>query len=190
MVDSDFSKLVISGDAKAEDIIEAWQSIFFEWCDIVEDAETKYRTRLRYEITLQKKTHEIVSGWLKILVDGGYNKDIANYISQMYPQVKLDPSNTDLYLHDINVIKSEMSSLGFDIKVKEVEYAGILQAQSSQDSVTREYFLKLIFNVNRYTKANPAIVMQTNAEMFAVAIKAFVDYIAINEKMISDAGIR
>lgn len=176
MCDNDLGQLVISGNATAEQLAETWTNLFYEYCDLVEATETRYRTRLLAEILLLKKKEEFARGWATILLLN-YNPNLVTALKTIDFEYDLDINDPDQYQSDLHNIIADCNAMRFNLRIKEAEFKAIAERQSTTDSINRKYFSTLIFNINRYTKANPPITMQTSVEDYCVALKAYAEEI-------------
>lgn len=179
--DNDLGQLIVSGTPKAEELAEAWTNLFYEYCDLIEASETKFRTRLMADILLLKKKEELARGWVTVLMVH-YVPELVIALQTIDFEYEMNPNDPEQYLQDLHNIIADLNALRFNIRIKEADLKGIIEKQSTVDSVDRKYFTKLIFNINRYTRANPPITLQTSVEDYCVALKAFSEEIDLVNK--------
>lgn len=173
MCDNDLSHLDVHGNASAEQKAEAWANLFYEYCDIVEEKETRYRARLIGEITLNKRRNELVQGWTNIL-EQCYSETLANCIRTVGFDVDLNPNDIEAYKHDIERLHAEVASSRLDVRVKEAELSAILDSQSTHESVERKYFEQIFQAINNYRKWN-VVDEQSTVLKYCVALRSYAD---------------
>jgi hypothetical protein len=186
--DNDFSKLVVSGQPSAEEILEAWQTLFFEYCDLIEMSEDTFIEILDLVLKARERHLDIVRNWIKILKSYKSEK-IAEAVEYLYP-VKFDLDNEYNYNQAIAEVEAELRAMSFDIKVRRAEYEALSKYQSTKkDLVNRKFFTTIIMRLNNYLKMNPPISMQTSVEIYCAALRDFIAAIDKSEKSLNDAGI-
>lgn len=172
MCHSNLDVLVVQGEATAEQKAEAWANLFYEYCDLAESHETKYRARLIAEITLDKKRNEIVQEWVNIL-SVTYSEKIAECIRTVGYDFELKPEDPAQYLADLTRISAELSTSRLHVRIKEAELNAIIENQSTHDSVEEKYFSTIIFRINNYAKRE-AVNGQTTVQNYCAALRDFV----------------
>jgi len=172
--ENDLNALVISGTPSPEEIAEAWTNIFYEYCDLVEATEAKYRSRLFSEIQILTKKLELAQGWLKIL-EIQFFPELVIALQKIGFEYEFNPNDKHQFADDIASLKSEIFPLNLQLKVKKEEYRYLMKNQSTSENISKEFFLKLIFNINRYTKANPPISLNSSILDYCIALKAYAD---------------
>lgn len=176
---SDLSKLVVEGEATAEQIAESWANIFYEYCDRIDAVETRYRVRLVAEISFEKKKNELVNNWIKIL-ELSYSEKIVNALHILDFDFELNPEDPEQYYSDLKTIQAQLNLSKLHVRIKEAEYAAIQENQSTTEIVDETYFKKMFFRINNYAKRE-AVNGMTTVEDYCVALKDYVDFV-INAK--------
>lgn len=176
MCESDFAQLVVSGLPTAEQILEAWQSIFFEYCELVELAEDDFVAVLEMKLEARKRHLEIARNWIKILKYYKSEK-VAAAVTYLYG-VQFDFENDALYNNAIAEVEAELRMLSFDIKVKDAELKSLQESQSTKkDTIDRKYFATVFFRLNNYAKRE-AVNELTTVENYCAALRDYMAFLA------------
>jgi hypothetical protein len=170
--DNNLSTLVVSGEPSALQLAEAWSSIFFEYCELAEDSETRYRVLLDAQLTLDKKKEELGQGWATLLKHK-YSEDIAEALRIIGFEFELNPNDPEQYQADLKRINGELGYLRLTIKIKEAQWTALMDKQSTHDTVDRKYFSTIYFAINNYAKRE-AVNRQTIVADYCAALRAFV----------------
>lgn len=178
MCHSDLQQLVVSGTPTAEQLAEAWATLFYEYCDLVEATETIYRAMLFHEIEIYKKHNILVAEWVKIM-QLQYSPTIAAAVKEIGFDYDLDPTDPEQYQSELTRILSELAYHRMQLKIKEAEYANIVANQSTHDSVDEKYFSTIFFRINNYAKRE-AVNGLTTVEDYCAALKDYVAYCKLN----------
>lgn len=181
LCDSDLQQLVISGNPSPMEIAEAWTNLFYEYCELIEATETKYRSRLSAEIGLEKRKLEFVTHWVKIL-EVTFMPGVADAIRHLEYDYTLDPTDPVQYRADLTRINAELATARLHVKIKEAEYTAILENQSTQGTVDRKYFSTIFFRINNYAKRE-AVNGQTTVEAYCAALRDYVSYVESLKKV-------
>ena len=171
---SNFSVLVVQGTAGPVELAEAWATLFYEYCDLIEATEVLYRTRLMAEIACYKRRNDLVMNWTKLLAVQ-YFPNVAAAIKILGFEFELNPEDPEQYQADLSRIQSEINYSKLLVRIKEVEYASIIENISTQDSVEEKYFRTIFFRINNYAKRE-AVNDMTSVEDYCAALKDYVDY--------------
>lgn len=186
--ESDFNTLIVSGHPTPEQIAEAWINLFYEYCDLAEDAEVRMRTKLMAEIELLESKYDVASDWISIIEIRPSEK-----ISQALRVIDLDfefnPDEPIQYKADIHRAKAELIYLKIVLKIKKAEFKANLEKVSTQDSVNEKYFATIYFNINNYSKREAVNDMSFVSE-YCAALRSFSSYVDHYNKLMQDAGIR
>lgn len=175
---SDLQQLVVSGQPKAEEIAEAWASLFYEYCDLIEATETIYKAMLAHEIQIYKKHNTLAAEWVKIM-QLEYTPALAAAIKELGFDYDLDPTDAAEYQSQLLRINNELSFHRMTVKMKEAEYAAILENQSTHDTIDEKYFSTIFFRINNYAKRE-AVNGLTTVEDYCAALKDYVAYCKLN----------
>jgi len=175
--DNDLSQLIITGELSPLELAEAWASLFYEYCDLAEATETKYRAMLISEIRFSKMKATVCQGWLALL-SVCYFKEAADALKIMgFEDFELNPENEEQYREDIMHITGEINLLRMQIKIKEAEFSAILESQSTtSDKIDRKYFSTIFFRINNYAKRE-AVNGLTTVEDYCTALRDYEAYI-------------
>lgn len=179
---NDLKALVAEGEATAEQLAEAWTTLFYEYCDLTEATEVVHRALLKFEIDLYSKHNIMVAEWVKML-QLSYLPGIADAIKTLGFEVALDPDNPDQYQADLKRVTAELAFHKVKLRVKEAEYKFMMDNQSTIEEVVDEkYFSTIFFRINNYAKRE-AVNGMTTVEDYCVALKDYVEYVkAVNPK--------
>jgi hypothetical protein len=170
LCDDDLSQLIVSGEPTALQIAEAWSNLFFEYCELAEDAETTYRVRLESQLNLDKVKEEHGKEWAKML-EKRYSPKLAEALRMIGFDYELNPDDPEQYKADIHRIKGECGFLRLTIQLKQAEWEALMQKQSTQDSVDRKYFSTIFFAINNYAKRE-AVNLQSTVENYCAGLRA------------------
>lgn len=145
--DNDLSVLA-DGPAKAEELAEAWTNLFYEYCDLSGNSEKNLLQRTANELHLMQVKHECASGWLSILEVTG-DEEIAGYMRT----IGYDFEFTDTLAADCKRVRSELSLLKLQIRIKEADFESMSKNQpASSETVERVYFAKVFHAFSAYYK--------------------------------------
>lgn len=172
---SDLNALVIKGEAKAEEISEAWANIFYEYCDLIGASETRYRIKLAAEINFEKKKNDCIGTWLKIL-ELYYSEKIVSALRILDIDYDLNPDDPEQYLADIKQIQGELNLNRLIVRIKEAEYKAIQEEESSTETMDERYFDKMFFRINNYARRE-AVNGMTMVTAYCVALKDYYDHL-------------
>lgn len=172
---NNLSALVVQGEPRAEELFEAWESLFWEYCDLAEATETTYRTRLLSQIRIENTKNQLVERWVKIM-EVHYSEKIANALRMVGFEYEFDPSDDDQYMNELSHVRGEVTVNKIRTRILEAEYEAAMQGQSTHDSVDEKYFRTTFFRINNYAKRE-AVNGQTFVLDYCVALKAYVDSI-------------
>jgi hypothetical protein len=179
LCDDDLSQLIISGEPTALEIAQAWANLFFEYCELAEDAETAYRVRLDAQLTLDRKKEELGQGWVRLL-EQRYSAKLAEALQMIGFEYELNPEDPEQFKSDIRRINGELGYLRLTIKIKEAEWRALKEKQSTTDTVDRKYFSTIFFAINNYAKRE-AVNMQTTVENYCAGLRAMADAVSHNK---------
>ena len=168
--DNDLSQLITEGAAEAEQLAQAWTTLFLEYCDLAEAHEARYKIILEGKIFLYTRKNDICQSWIT-LITYRPSTEITKAL-QMFYDYNLDPADEKQYKKDIAQINSELRAERFDIKVKQAEFDNIKQNSTTSDVVDRKYFTTVFTRINNYCKRE-AVNMQTTVEMYCAALRDF-----------------
>lgn len=182
MCDNNLHSLVVSGEATPEQIADAWFTLFYEYCDLIEAYETKFRTRLIMQLKVNKLKLDFCRSALKVIKVYPSHQLIA-CLKHIGYDFDFDANNQKQFTNDIVRCEAELASLSFDIKVKEAELELLQNKQSTKDSVDRKYFHTLFFRINNYCKRE-AVNGQSTVTQYCVALKDYIDHIERTNKEI------
>lgn len=183
--DDNLSALIVSGTPDAMELANAWATLFYEYCDLVDATEAKHRIKLVSEISLKKSRITCGQGWHNLLYYY-YNENIAEALRRIGFDYDLNPEDPEAYHYDLACINAELRSQRFQLRIKEAEYEAILEKQSTSHSVDRKYFSTIFFRINHYAKYN-AVNGQTTVEDYCAALRDYVAYIDSQPKNLKDA---
>lgn len=170
-VDRRLESLVKSGHAEPEELAEAWTDLFFEFLDLTADVKTKHRFTLIMEIEYLKRKIDLVHGWVTLL-SIRHTEQVANALRIIGFDVELNPDDPDIYKAELNRIKAIISSDSLQLDLKRIELKVILERQSTQEGVTREYYSKMFHRINNF-RQREAVNGQTSVLDYCVALKAY-----------------
>lgn len=180
MCNNNLTQLVVSGEPSPEQLAEAWTELFFEYCDLIEATETKYRVRLVSEISLNEQKIELVSNWVKIL-EISYMPKLVSALHILDINYELDPRDSEQYQKDLKRIHAELNLSRLELRIKKAEYAAIISNQSTtQSSVDEKYFKTMFFRINNYAKRE-AVNGMTTVQDYCVALKDYVEFALVKK---------
>lgn len=173
--DNNFAGLVASGNPTSTQIAEAWASLFYEYCDIMEMQEVRYRARLHTEIILTRRKIQYAEVWVRYL-EVIYNRIFAEALQKIGFEYDLDPSDPDQYRSDINRIIAELRSIRLKLRAKESEYDTLVNKKTSEASpVDRKHFYSNFDNINDLRKWG-AITEKSSVMQYAIALSRMNQY--------------
>jgi hypothetical protein len=170
MVYDDLRALVVSGEPTALELSEAWTKLFYEYCDLAEEAEVLFRTKLMVGLKLDKIKESLASEWIELL-SRIHSDIICAAIREIGFDFELNPEDPAQYKSDITRIKAELAFLRLSIQVKEVQYEAVNKSSTSE-SVDEKYFATIYQALNAYAKYE-AVNDQTSVEMYCAALRAY-----------------
>lgn len=179
--------LVLQGEAKAEDLAEAWTNLFYEYCDLLTKSEVRQRAMMIAEMNLNKKKIELGSQWVSIL-KVMYSPNIAAAIKHIGFDYDLDPEQPEQLAYDLNRICGELSLMRLHQKIKEAELMAMAESTHG-DTVDEKYFSTVFFRINNYARRE-AVNGQTFVKDYCAALRDYEAYIDnANSKSTDNAGI-
>lgn len=164
----DYNVLVEQGEATAQQLADAWSSLFFEYCDLISLDQVKVRVMLASEINLIRTRHKALNTWLKF-ISNIWSENIANAIRTLGYEI-----NQDTVDFDIDIIQAELRFERIHLKIKEVELESM--DSDGQSAIDDAYFTKMFFRINNYAKRE-AVNKQSTVQEYCVALKDFNDYL-------------
>ena len=179
---NNISALIVEGEPTAEQLAEAWASLFLEYCDLSEAHETTHRRRLLYEIEVLKKKAILCQSWVDV-ISIVPSAPINNALWIVGYEFELNPDNPEQYKADIARINAELTDLRFTIKVKQAEYNALEKSPTEHDTFDVKYFSTIYTRINNYYKYN-AVNDQTKVEMYCALLREFVGAIDESNKEI------
>lgn len=187
--DSDFNQLLIEGEATAEQLAEAWASLFLEYCDLAEHTEVRYKIRLQAETILFKAKIDTaescieylrtanncrinipnvrIAGFIKCLQDLGFEKDF-------------DFTDEKQFVKDLDRVAAELIPIKIRYEIKKQELESISEGSATNEQVERKYFTTVFTRINNYCKRE-AVNMQTTVEMYCAALRDYVSALEHNK---------
>jgi hypothetical protein len=183
--DNDLRQLVTDGEASAEQIAEAWASLFLEYCDLANHTEVRYKLRLEMEVSYLKSfitfTESCIE-YLKVADEARHNMPnvkIQGFIDGLHAagwEHDLNPSDRDQYLKDLLRIEAELRPHKLRLVAKQSELDEIKKGSIENEAVERKYFTTIFTRINNYCKRE-AVNMQTTVEMYCAALRDYVSAI-------------
>lgn len=174
LCDGDLGVLRVSGAPTPLQLLEAWQSLFLEYCDLTDNPKLKEQLLAPLKLQLDKRLCEVVSAWVKI-AKVYKSEEICKCLSELYP-VHFDMEDDLAYRGALAEIQAELINLGFDIRVREAELAARAKTDKDKKKIDRKYFATIFFRINNYAKRE-AVNDQTFVTDYVVALKCYDDYI-------------
>lgn len=187
LCDANLQSLVASGSPKFEDMCAAWATVFYEYCDLVEATETKYRVKLKAKVQMEKVRLSLADGWIKIL-SVFYVPVIAENLKEIGFDYDFNPADERGFAYDIAKVKAEIISGKFNLRVKEAELEHINETNSTKSSVDRKYFATIFFRINNYAKRE-AVNGLTMVADYCAALKDYVAYIDQTKQNLRHHGV-
>ena len=172
---NNISALIVEGEPTAEQLAEAWASLFLEYCDLSEAHEATHRVYLHCEIETLKIKLDICQAWVDIISIRPSLK-INEALWTVGYEFDLDVTKPEEYKADLARINAELRSLRFDIKVKQAEYSALEKSPTEHDTFDVKYFSTIYTRINNYYKYN-AVNDQTTVEMYCSLLREFVGVI-------------
>lgn len=168
---NNYQVLIEQGEASAQQLADAWSSLFFEYCDLTGVDNVKARILLASEINLIRTKHRLLLAWLQLL-EYVWSEDIAEAIRTTGYDV-----SRETFSANAAYIKSEIRIENIHLKIKEQELE-----QMNNDSgqpVDESYFDKVFFIINNYAKRE-AVNKQSTVQEYCVALRCYHDYLKLN----------
>jgi hypothetical protein len=157
------------GDINPADLAKAWLNLFFEYCDLAEQTETKHRIKLETEIAFLERQDEIIQAWTDI-ISIKYSAAICEALKILGFDYDLDPEDRESYMHDVESIKADLRARRLHLKILKVEYEYIKNSPTSGETVDRKYFATMYTRINNYYKYN-AVNKQTYLDMYCAMLR-------------------
>jgi len=172
--DNNLSVLRVSGAPTPTQLLEAWQTLFLEFCDLTEDKRLKEQLLAPVKLHLDKRFLDITTAWLKI-AKVLKSKEICRCLEQVFP-VQFNMEDELAYRGTIAEIQAELIAMGFDIRVREAEMQAKTNIDKNKKQIDRKHFATIFFRINNYAKRE-AVNDQTTVEDYVVALKCYEDYL-------------
>lgn len=177
--DNNYSSLIISGLPTADELAQAWADVFYEYTDLVENKDNKYRRLLEAEIKLEKIKIILAAGWVKQL-SLYYSDEVASSLRTV--GFSLSEYLSEDYEHDLARINAEIFSMRFNLRVKQAQFESLEEPKTSNEVVDRKSFFILFDRLNDLKKRE-AISEKSTVLQFAIALSRYNEAIDHNKKI-------
>lgn len=143
---------------KEKNIYDAWENIYTEYVNAIEDKEQRYILKLTKEINLlQCKLVMIYSIINTIsteyqLTGKSDEKLLANLKKYINVTGKFDPNDTDGYMRDLELVIANYKRLMTEFQTKKIEYEKLIP-KNSKSKVDRKYFDSIITQISKHMKS-------------------------------------
>jgi hypothetical protein len=185
--DHNYKALVLSGKFSAEEMAAAWECLFYEYCDLTDAQETKYRIRLISYIKNNKRKIALAEGWVKI-ISVFFIPQFALALQTIGFEFALDPSDEKQFAADLFRIKAEIASMKLKLRIKEVELEVIMEKKPAAHSFDKKYFSTIFFRINNYAKRE-AVNGLTIVANYCAALKDYLSYVELTKQNLRSHGI-
>lgn len=153
----------------------AWKELFFEYCDLAEATETKYRAKLMGTVKALENKIALTEGWVKIL-SVIYMPALVTGLREIGYDYDFDTTDEQAYLYDLARVKGELASIKLTYKVKTAELQALTEKHKGQEAMDRKYFATIFFNINNYA-GREAITGQTTVENYCAALRKYKEHL-------------
>ncbi|MBK7885469.1 MAG: hypothetical protein IPJ81_18015 [Chitinophagaceae bacterium] len=182
MCENDYNQLIVSGEPTPEELTEAWTSLVYEFCDLSDAKEAKYKAILASEIKLEKMKIKLAQCWFNIL-SVCYFPQVVTALKEIgFEDFDLNPDDVDQYQNDFIHITGELNLLRMQIKIKEAEYASLQEAHVKHQAMDSKSFDVMFFRINNYAKRE-AVNEQTTVQKYCTALRDYLAYIDSQSKV-------
>jgi len=143
---------------KEKNVYEAWENIYTEYVNAIEDKEQRYILRLTKEINLLQcklvMIHSIINtiSTEYQLTGKSDEKLLANLRKYINVTGKFDPNDTDGYMRDLEFVIANYKRLMIEFQTKKIEYEKLIP-KNSKSKVDRKYFDSIITQISKHMKS-------------------------------------
>lgn len=166
--------LIVTGDPAPVQLGEAWMKLFYEYCDLVDQPEVKYRAKLYAEIELLDRKIQYADTWAKIL-QFYFTPVFVSGLKYLGFDYELNPDDPAQYKNDLARIVAELRALKLKLKVKKQEYEFIEKNRSTTEEVISKKYFHEIFDKINDLKNREAITEKSTVMQYAIALSRLAD---------------
>lgn len=150
LCEEDYSVLIKDSEGiTEEDIKKAWDSIYFEYKDIIKDREQRNNETLIQEYTLLISRRNIINLCLYRLSEFHSDEIIEELKKWTMVVEKLDPGDPEQYAKDIESIRNRNARIDVDIRHLEMELSKRLP-EVVTDKIDKWHFEKVIVQLEKH----------------------------------------
>lgn len=142
LVNKEFECLIISGQHTVVEIMEAWDDVFFEYCELLKGDDSDYLLSLTKKITLLEIDISYVDGALMIL-EKEWDEELAQKLNSMLFKVRQDNSES------FEMCRGRLKRKLHDLSDLHDEYKKYLSTKEGK-APTEEDFEKLLIVLSKY----------------------------------------
>ena len=138
--------------ASPQELSTAWQKIYEQYAECVQDSEQKYMTRLTKEINLLGTKLNLVN----LILDRLSTKHSPEVLSELKKILnvpgKFDPNDGAQYKKDLGLAVSLSKQLFVKMKEKEAELQRLMPTAQEAGRINRSHFDSLLIQLSKHLK--------------------------------------
>lgn len=177
--DEDYTVLNPGGGASTDDLNAAWETLFFEYTDLINNGEASHKIKLAASIIRDDNILECSRAWIEA-IKLGLTTNTIPALRKIGFEYDFDINDPDSLQSDIEEVEAELRLLSLNLKVMRSEYEALLANEKNtapSKAVERKYFEEVFQAINNYRKWN-AVNEQSTVLQFCVALKSYNDAVA------------
>lgn len=143
---------------KEKDVYDAWEKIYTEYVNAIEDKEQRYLLKLTKEINLLQCKLVMVNSIIKTIateyqVTGNSDEKLIIQLRKFINVTgKFDPKDSEAYLRDLEVVIANYKRLMIEFETKKIEYEKLIP-KTSKSKVDKKYFDSIITQISKHMKS-------------------------------------
>lgn len=147
LVDAKLERLVKTGKASQKELAEAWEKIWFEYCDITGNPEYRNMLTLIRDVAYLENKMLTIRLCLQKIIHAPDEKCIAILAKYGYRR-KFDHSDTVKFYQDIQMVMNQSKTIEIEIlqKRKEIEK----QKEAKHGKITAGYFDQMLVTMSKF----------------------------------------
>lgn len=139
IIDKDYQRLIKTGTATENELLNAWENLFIEYCEKTDTVDYKTKFKLQKELGENQSKLLAINSCLFALTIR-YSQFFIDVLINLGYKYEFNYSNQDDFLNDLEKVSSNKKSIEFNILSLNKKLDEILIKESKQPPISRQYF--------------------------------------------------
>ena len=148
LVHNDYSGLIIRGRHTQQQLAQAWEYLYMEYCDLSGSISNKRILSLAREIGMMEARLLTIRTAVLVL-SVRYSQRMVDLLHKYGYRFSLDPNTGKQYLDELETIIKKSKTIVITIEQKRHEYEEMMK-QHEGERVTEQYFDELLVELSRF----------------------------------------